>query len=120
MADDLIDVADDGSILLRLHVTPGAGRSSVGGRHGSALRVKVAAPPRDGRANEACLAAVATAFGVARDAVELVSGATSRDKRICIRGADADDLRRLLSALVAPGARPDDAGRPGRPRRSRP
>lgn len=99
--DDLFDETDDGALVLRLHVQPGAGRTSVVGRHGDALKVRVAAPPEGGRANEACVSLVASTFGLKEDQVELVSGASSRSKRVRIAGADTDDFRRLLADAVA-------------------
>ena len=99
--DDLFDVAEDGSVVLRLHVVPGAGRTAVVGRHGDAVKVRVAAPPERGRANEASLALVATTFGVPAGQVELVSGPASRVKRVRVTGVDADDVRRLLDAALS-------------------
>ncbi|MGI8806760.1 MAG: DUF167 domain-containing protein [Acidimicrobiales bacterium] len=110
MADDPFDIADDGSLLLRLHVQPGAGRSAVVGRHGDALKLRVAAPPSEGRANKATVALVASTFGVAEADVELVGGVSSRSKRVRVRGLPADDARRLIGALAP--ARPD-ASTPG-------
>ncbi len=81
-----------------IRVRPGAGRTHVGGEHAGALLVRVGAPAVDGRATEAALAAVATAFGVRRRAVTLVTGATSRTKVIDVAGADQAALDRLLGA----------------------
>ena len=69
---------DDGAMTLSVHVQPRAGRSAVVGRHGHALKVVVAAPPLDDRANEATAAVLAEELGVAPSAVELVGGASSR------------------------------------------
>ena len=66
---ELYDDSPEG-VVLRVHVQPGAGRSAVVGRHGDALKVRVAAPPEGGRANEACRALVAETFGLAASAVE--------------------------------------------------
>lgn len=83
---------------------PGAGRTAVAGRHGDALKVKVAAPPTGGKANEACLTLVAGLLGVDRTQVELTNGQASRTKRVKVKGVDADDARRLLGiALADPG-----------------
>jgi uncharacterized protein (TIGR00251 family) len=90
-------------LILRLHVHPGAGRTAVVGRHGDALKVKVGAPPADGRANAAVLALVAETLGINETQVELSSGASSRSKRVRIRGVEADDLRRALQLAVAGG-----------------
>ena len=101
---DFFDVADDGSVVLRLHVQPGAGRTAVGGRHGDALKVRVAAPPERGRANDAVVGLVADTLGVPAAQVEVVSGPASRAKRVRVSGIEADDVRRLLAAaLGAPG-----------------
>jgi hypothetical protein len=81
-----------------IRVRPGAGRTQVGGEHAGALLVRVSAPAVDGRATEAALAAVASAFGVRRRAVTLVTGATSRTKVIDVAGADQAALDRLLGS----------------------
>ncbi|MGI8684344.1 MAG: DUF167 domain-containing protein [Acidimicrobiales bacterium] len=118
MTDELFDVEDGGAVVLRLHVQPGAGRTAIVGRHGDALKVKVAVPPEKGRANEACVALVASTLGVAKGAVELVSGPASRTKRVRITGVEVDEVRRLLGvALAGPG----EAGRePRAPGNARP
>ena len=104
MTNDVFDEGSDGSVVLRLHVVPGAGRTAVTGRHGDALKVRVAAPPERGRANDACVALVASTLGVAADRVELVSGPSSRSKRVRVSAIEPDEVRRLLAAaLGAPG-----------------
>ena len=109
MVRDLFDVPEpqDGvpggsgvTVVLRLHVQPGAGRTAVSGIHGDALKVRVAAPPEKGRANDACRELVAELADVKPAAVELSSGASSRSKRFTVTGADVDELvRRLELAL---------------------
>lgn len=76
-----------GTITLTLHVQPGAKRTEVAGTHGDALKVRLAAPPVDGQANEALLSYLAAQFGVPKRQVELVSGYTSRKKRVQLIGA---------------------------------
>lgn len=76
-----------GTITLTLHVQPGAKRTEVAGTHGDALKVRLAAPPVDGQANEALLSYLAAQFGVPKRQVELVSGHTSRKKRVQLIGA---------------------------------
>jgi uncharacterized protein YggU (UPF0235/DUF167 family) len=74
-------------------------RSGVVGRHGKAWRVRVAAPPEDGRANEAVERLLSDALAVPRKAVMLVSGRGSRDKVVELAGLDlAEAERRLTSA----------------------
>jgi uncharacterized protein (TIGR00251 family) len=101
VVEDLFETTADGSVLLRLHVQPGAGRTAVVGRHGDALKVRVAAPPQGGRANDACAALLAGVLGVSQSAVELTSGAESRSKRFRIDGLDAEDVRRRLELALA-------------------
>ena len=69
-----------------IHVTPRARREAVGGRHGDALRVAVKAPPVGGKANAACVEALAEAFGVERRDVEIHTGARGRRKRVRVTG----------------------------------
>ena len=66
-------------------------------RHGDALRVRVNAPPVDGAANEAVIEVLAKALGVAKRAVTIVSGATSRTKVVEVSGLTAADLRARLT-----------------------
>ena len=97
---ELFDDPGDGKVVLRVHVQPGAGRTAVQGVHGNALKVRVAAPPEKGRANEACAALVAELADVKPAAVSLTGGETSRAKRFTVTGADVDELvRRLELAL---------------------
>jgi uncharacterized protein (TIGR00251 family) len=71
-------------LLLRLRVQPRAGRTAFAEPMGDALKVKLKAPPVDGRANAELVRFIADAFGVARAQVELVSGAQSRTKQLRI------------------------------------
>jgi len=104
-SSDLYDTERD-AVVLRVHVQPGAGRSAVVGRHGTSLKVRVAAPPVDGRANVAAGALVAATLGVKERDVELVSGERSRLKRFRIAGVDAEDVElRLRQALAEADSR---------------
>lgn len=87
----------DGVIGLRIHAQPGAKRSEVAGLHGDALKIRLAAPAMEGRANAALLAFVSERLGLPRAAVELRSGQTSRQKMLLVSGASVDEVRRLLS-----------------------
>jgi len=84
------------SCRLRLRVVPNAKRSEFVGRHGGALKVKIAAPALEGRANEELVEFLAGALGVARRDVALVSGEKSRDKTIAVSSlGEAEAVRRL-------------------------
>jgi uncharacterized protein (TIGR00251 family) len=75
---------DGDTLLLSLHVQPGAKRTEVVGRHGDALKVRLAAPPVDGKANAELLRFLAAAFGVPLRNVTLLRGETSRQKTVRI------------------------------------
>lgn len=76
--------------MLMLHVQPGARRSEVAGLHGDALKIRLAAPPIEGRANEALLRFIADCFKVTLRNVEIKQGGQSRYKRIEVRGSSVD------------------------------
>jgi uncharacterized protein (TIGR00251 family) len=99
MVDDLYERRDDG-VVLSVHAQPGAGRTQITGRHGQALKVRVAAPPEHGRANQALVELLAEEFDVEAGKVSLVAGDKSRTKRFLLAGVDADAFERTLSELV--------------------
>ena len=92
-----IKATKDG-VVLTLHIQPGAKKTEIVGLHGEALKIRLAAPPVDGKANEALLEFLAEKVGARRTALELVSGQTSRTKRVRIEGFAADELQALLQA----------------------
>jgi hypothetical protein len=77
-------IGADGSITLSIHAQPGAARTEVAGVHGDALKIRLAAPAVEGRANEALVAFLAASFGVARRNVALIRGQTGRSKLVRI------------------------------------
>ena len=83
------------SIRVRVHVQPRASRSEVVGVHGAALKVRLSAPPVDGAANDALVELLSGLLGVARRNVQVVHGATSREKVVEIQGTTADAVRAL-------------------------
>lgn len=92
-------------VSLWIHVTPGARRPRIGGVFGDALRVSVQAPPVGGKANEACVAALAEAVGVPARQVELDPASRGRRKRVRIVGDPSRLSNRLTSLASAPGVR---------------
>lgn len=82
---------------LTLHVQPGAKKTETAGLHGEALKIRLAAPPVDGKANACLLAFLAERCGVSRAAVRLRSGDSSRRKVVELAGHfEASDLTRRL------------------------
>lgn len=74
-------------VTLTLHVQPGAKRSEIAGLHGDALKIRLAAPPVEGRANEALLKLMGDLFDVPVRQVELKQGGQSRHKVVAIEGS---------------------------------
>ena len=71
-------------VVLELHVQPGAKKSEFAGMHGERMKVRLAAPPVDGKANAELVAFLAEHYGVAKSDVEILAGLTSRRKRVSI------------------------------------
>jgi uncharacterized protein (TIGR00251 family) len=84
----------EGGVRVSVHVQPRAARTEIAGVHGTALKVRLNAPPVDGAANAALVDFLAGEFGVARRAVRVVSGLTSRAKVVELDGVDAAAVRR--------------------------
>jgi uncharacterized protein (TIGR00251 family) len=76
----------DGRLVFRVQVVPRSSRSEVVGEHNSALRVRLAAPPVDGAANDELIHVLAKTFKVSRSAVKILSGHSSRLKQVSIEG----------------------------------
>jgi uncharacterized protein (TIGR00251 family) len=88
------------STRVRLRVSPGAKSAQVVGRHGEAWKVRVAAPPEGGRANDAVVGLLAETLSLPRDAVTLVSGHGARDKIVQLAGLDPTQIERRLSSAA--------------------
>lgn len=93
---------EDGSCWLQIHVQPGASRTELVGEHGGRLKIRLAAPPVEGRANACLVEAVADWLQLARREVAMESGAGSRFKRLRVR-LPASEIRGRLEARW-PGA----------------
>jgi uncharacterized protein (TIGR00251 family) len=85
----------DGALLFTVRVVPRAARSSMLGEHDGALRVRVAAPPVDGAANEVLVRVLARALALPARNVEITSGHTSKIKQVLARGATRERLESL-------------------------
>lgn len=91
----------DGSLTLSLHVQPGAKRTEFAGLHGEAVKIRLAAPPVDGKANICLQAFVADFMRVPKRAVSLLGGESSRQKVLRVEAADDAALQRLLAEIKA-------------------
>jgi hypothetical protein len=98
-----VRAVDDG-VVLDLSVVPGARRTEPVGLHDGALRLRLAAPPVDGKANDCLIAWLARELRLARRDVELLRGASSRRKQVMLRGASLALVLDWLRRSVPPGA----------------
>jgi len=85
-----------GGVELALLVQPRAGRTEVVGPHGEVLKIRLAAPPVDGEANEELVRFLAKALGVAKQAVTIESGETGRRKRVRVEGVTVEHAQAAL------------------------
>ena len=85
----------EGAIVFTVRVIPRASKSEIVGAHDGALKIRLAAPPVDGAANEELVKTLAKYFEISRSSVEILSGATSKTKQIRIAGIDAGKLRQI-------------------------
>jgi uncharacterized protein (TIGR00251 family) len=83
-------------IAIRLRVQPRASRTEVVGLRDGALKIRVAAPPVEGEANQELLRFLARVFGVPRAAISIRSGAGGRSKVAAVEGIGADEAARRL------------------------
>ncbi len=86
------------SARVRLRVTPGASRPAIVGRYGDAWKIRVAAAPEKGHANDAVVALLAETVGVARSDVRVVTGLASRDKVVELAGVTPREAEGRLAA----------------------
>lgn len=95
-----LDHRDD-SVVLSVRAVPGARRERIVGVLGDALKIAVAAPPEKGRANRRIQELLAELLRIPVRSVQLLSGATSRDKRFAVTGISAQELRARLCAHLS-------------------
>lgn len=88
------------TLILNLHIQPRASRDELAGPHGDRLKVRITAPPVDGKANEHLIRFLARCFGVPKSNITLLSGETGRDKRISI--AHPTTLPPLIAPAIPP------------------
>ncbi|MDX2090659.1 MAG: DUF167 domain-containing protein [Kofleriaceae bacterium] len=86
-----------GAVTFDVLVQPRASRAKLGPVHDGRLKVSVTSPPVDGEANAAVIALLAKTLGVARGAVEVIAGASSRRKTVRVTGATVAQIEALAA-----------------------
>lgn len=85
-----------GAVVFSVKVVTRANKNEIVGLEADTIKVRLSAPPVEGRANEALIRFLADEFNVARTSVEIVSGQTSHRKRVRVRGIRPDRVERIL------------------------
>lgn len=91
----------EGRAVFSVRVSPGAAKTKIIGEHAGALKVSVNAPPEKGKANKELVDYLAGVLGIKRVAVVVISGETSRQKKIAIEGFTAAALRAKIAESVS-------------------
>jgi uncharacterized protein (TIGR00251 family) len=87
----------NGAVTFSVRVIPRSSRTEIVGEHDGVLKVKLASPPVEGAANAELIKLFAKKLGVSKSAVTIISGETSKTKRLRIDGVDAEQLRNVLN-----------------------
>ena len=85
--------------VFRVRVVPRSSRSGIAGTQDDALRLRIMAPPVEGKANEECIRLLAELLGVKRGQVTIIAGHASRTKTVAVEGVKADRVTSLIAAL---------------------
>jgi uncharacterized protein (TIGR00251 family) len=86
-----------GQFVFNVQVVPRASRTEIIGEHNGALRVRIAAPPVDGAANEELIRILARTFKVSQGAVQIMSGHAGKNKRVGITGGEPGILETIMA-----------------------
>jgi len=86
-------------VVFRIRVVPRASRCEPAGFQDDALKLRITAPPVEGKANEACIALLAGLLGVKRGQVAIIAGHASRTKTVAVEGVKATEIAALIAAL---------------------
>jgi uncharacterized protein (TIGR00251 family) len=101
----MIDLREhQGGLVLPVRAQPGASRAGIRGEHGGALKVAVTQVAEKGKANDALVDVLAVGLALQRSQIELLSGATQRDKKFLIRGIWREELAERIAAATLPRA----------------
>jgi uncharacterized protein (TIGR00251 family) len=92
------DKTDQESALFAVRIQPRASKNEIIPMEGGAFKIRLTAPPVDGAANEALVKFLSDFLGIAKSRIEIISGETSREKRIRINEMSEVEVRRLLNS----------------------
>ncbi|MCU0856890.1 MAG: DUF167 domain-containing protein [Pontiellaceae bacterium] len=87
-------------VVLPVRAVPRASKNEIQGIHGDALKIRLQAPPVDGKANEALVRFLSDALNISRAQIHLVSGETGRNKAVLLAGISKPELLKKLLAML--------------------
>ena len=90
----------DGRVTFGVRVQPRASKSGVAGELDGVLKIRLAAPPVEGRANEELIRLLAELFGAPRQRIAILSGQTSKNKVVSVSGISVDEAERILAKAL--------------------
>jgi uncharacterized protein (TIGR00251 family) len=94
----MLDISErDGAVIFAVRVVPRASRDAFEGEHAGTLKVRLKAPPVEGRANEALRRVLAEVLNVPIAAVRILAGETSRTKRVAVSGVSPAQVLALCA-----------------------
>lgn len=99
MIDSCLQEHPDGTVL-SLQVQPRAGKNQVVGMHNGSLKVKLTSPPVDGAANKNCCAFIGKLLGVAKSNIVIISGESSRHKRVLVKSGVLAEIRHAIEVVL--------------------
>lgn len=100
-SEELEFVVTSDGIMLPVQAQPKAKRPGITGIHAGRLKVAVAEPPEQGKANAAIIRLLAKALGLKRQQIEMTAGATSSQKRVLITGITGNTLQQRIEEILA-------------------
>lgn len=92
----MISKQKDGSLWLSVYLQPGASKSEIVGPHGESLKIRIKAPPVEGKANEALIEFLSSVLGVSKRSIQIVKGDTQRNKVVRIEGIELEVAQSAL------------------------
>ena len=88
-------------IVLSVRIVPGSKRSKIVGLYGDALKIQIASPAVDGKANQSLIDFISKEFGVAKGSIEILKGHQNRSKLLLISGGCQEELEAALDQLTS-------------------
>jgi uncharacterized protein len=95
-----LTIKGDGSLLLCIYVQPRASRTGLCGIHGDSLKVAIAAPPVDGKANREIITYLSTLLKIPKKEITIISGAQSRKKKCRISSLTESEVRKRIALVL--------------------